>query len=299
MALVSPFPPAITLTAATSTSAGTLPRGTAPLVAALDFVSPDVGWVAFYSPPFSPVGNRCDYDLSRVPVTIARTTDSGRHWTAQLRFTGDSTVFDNGRLWGMEMHFVNGSDGFVYATRDGGRHWSIQYLTLPKRELPRGFISSVGTPLPPSIAGPTTAYLPILVHINRTGAPRTPPPTGTISYVYRYSLARGSLHWVNPRLLPGTDSLTHPMYRQILDARHWWVGSGNTLRRTINAGRSWQTYPLHLPHGLLMTQLVFLDASRGWATATAGFVPGSPACRSILLRTTDAGAHWAPVTVAE
>lgn len=119
----------------------------ASLVAGVDFVSGAIGWVALYSPRISRVGNACDYDLSRTPVTIVRTTDGGRTWTAQLHFTGDSTVFGNVRLWGTWMRFVNARDGFVagpatrnpgtrnrawlYRTRDGGKVW--RKLRLPGR----------------------------------------------------------------------------------------------------------------------------------------------------------------------
>jgi photosystem II stability/assembly factor-like uncharacterized protein len=87
------------------------------------------------------------------------------------------------------------------------------------------------------------------------------------------------------------------MYWQILGPQRWWVGAGNTLRRTVNGGRTWQTYALHLPSAFLMTDLDFVGPNRGWAIATAGFTPGYPTCNSILLRTTDTGVHWTPVAV--
>jgi len=373
-------------------SASSLEQPAASLVADVDFVSGATGWVALYSPRTSHVGNACDYDLSRTPVTIVRTIDGGRHWTAQLHFTGDSTVFGNARLWGMWMRFVNAthgfvsgpatqkqawlyqtrdggkiwrklrlpgipggfigdpftfpsagegwllanvaatmdrswasvfhtvdagthwvkaarfgkgtegatgdlnalvfrdahvgwvtggsnaSPGFVYATSDGGRHWSFQSLGFPK-----GVHEASGTPYPPAIFNASPGFLPV-----EAG-----------EFLYLYTLGPDGTHWVSPRRLPARAVDDRTLYWQLLSPQRWWVGAGNTLRRTVNVGRTWQTYSLHLPPGFVITQLDFVGPNRGWAIATAGFTPGYPTCASILLRTTDAGAHWASVAVGE
>ena len=97
--------------------------------------------MAIYSPQTARFGKICNYDLSQTAVTIAKTIDGGRHWTAQLHFTGDSTVGGgSARLPGVWMHFVNRDVGFVagpatqtqawlYRTRDGGKIW--RKLRLP------------------------------------------------------------------------------------------------------------------------------------------------------------------------
>jgi photosystem II stability/assembly factor-like uncharacterized protein len=248
--------------------------------------------------------------MNNSSANVFHTTDGGSHWTlvaySRLPSTGthgfrtggdkNAIIFRNASV-GWVTAPSPAAPGLVYATTNGGKSWSFQNLAIPKRDLPKGFFSMDGVPYPPTTARPLAAYLPVIVHIDRTGTPRTTPRSGTISYLYLYSLAPDGVHWINPRLLPGTDNLSHPMYWQILDPQRWWVGAGNTLRRTVNGGRTWQTYFLHLPKGFLMTELDFVGPSRGWAIATAGYTPGYPACTSILLRTTDAGAHWTPVAV--
>jgi photosystem II stability/assembly factor-like uncharacterized protein len=248
--------------------------------------------------------------MGQSSANVFHTADGGSHWTrvaySRLPSSGNrgfgtggdknAILFRNASV-GWVTAPSPASPGLVYATVDAGKHWTFQNLTLPMWDLPKGFINSDGTPFPSNLVGPSAAYLPVMVHINRIGGPRTPPPGGTISYLYLYSLAPDGIRWINPRLLPGTDNLVHPMYWQVLGQERWWVGAGNTLRRTVNGGRTWQTYFLHVPPGFVMTRLDFVGPNRGWAIATSGFTPGCPASASILLRTTDAGAHWTFVTV--
>jgi photosystem II stability/assembly factor-like uncharacterized protein len=396
-------------------SADSVPAQSPPLVAGLDFISQTTGWVVLYSPQISHVGNACDYDLSRTPITILKTVDAGRYWTPELHFIGDSSVVENRQLPGVWLHFVNAQDGFVsgpttrkqswlyrtsnggrtwrklplpgmpggfigepfsftsarngwlladvgaamgqssanvfhtsdgglhwvkvahagivghpgnlgsagdkntivfrnrsvgwvtassavgpglvYSTTDGGKQWLFQALSSPRHGLPRDVLSSQGTPYSPVIFGRSSGFLAADVLIDRASSLRPGSAKAEPFHVYLFSLARDGRHWINPRRLPGTDNLTHPMYWQLLDPRRWWVGAGNTLRQTVNGGRSWQTYPLLLPRGFTMTQLDFVGPTHGWAIAMAGAGAGYPACASILLRTTDSGARWKPVTI--
>jgi len=407
---------ALAPTAGNSVVARSAPARTDSLVAAVDFVSPTTGWVVLYSPRISHAGGGCRYDLTRVPVTVLKTVDAGRHWSAQLHFTGTSSVFVRGQLPGMWMHFMNARDGFIsgpstsarsllYRTRDGGTtwralvlpgvpggffgdpfsftsahngwlladvgaamgqssanvfhtidggshwvrvaysrivgrpgnlsaggdknaivfrsatvgwitapssagpgivartsdggmHWAGQVLTLPRHGMSPDTLGSNGDPSPPVIFTRSSGLLTTDVYVERTSSPRTVPANGAPHQVYIYSLNRDGLHWGNPHVLPGTDNLDHPMYWQLLDPQRWWVGAGNTLRRTINAGRTWRTSQLKLPKGYRMTHLDFVGSNRGWALAAAiaGAFPGDPPCASILLHTNDAGVRWTPIT---
>lgn len=272
---------------------------------------------AFLGDPFSFPNASDGWILSDVSAAMGQssanifhTADGGSHWalvaysrlpsagTNGFRTGGDKNaiVFRNASI-GWVTAPSPASPGLVYATTDGGKRWSFQILTLPDRELPNGFINSSGNPSPPSIVSSSRAYLPVMVQIYRAGNTKSPTLGGRASYLYLYSLAHDGVHWIQPRLLPGTDTLAHPMYWQLLSARRWWVGAGNTLRRTVNGGGTWQTFSPRLPKGFVITNLDFIGPNRGWAIATGGYTPGYPVCASILLRTSDAGAHWTRVTV--
>jgi photosystem II stability/assembly factor-like uncharacterized protein len=247
--------------------------------------------------------------MGQSSANVFHTSDGGLHWVkvahagivghpGNLGSAGDKNnlVFRDATVGWVTASSATGP-GLVYSTADGGKRWVLQALTVPRHGVPRDVLGSQGTPYPPVILGRSSGFLAADVFIDRMSSTRRVPTKGEPFHVYLYSLAPDGRHWINPRRLPGTDNFTHPMYWQLLNPRRWWVGAGNTVRRTVNGGRTWQTYPLVLPGGFTMTQLDFVGPNHGWAIAMAGTSPGYPACASILLRTTDSGARWKPVAI--
>ena len=81
-----------------------------------------------------------------------------------------------------------------------------------------------------------------------------------------------------------------------MDANHWWVGAGDHLWISRDAGQTWKDVRLALPTGYTLVNLNSLTADVGYALAISAR-PGYVADASVLLKTTDAGVHWTVVPV--
>lgn len=180
--------------------------------------------------------------------------------------------------------------GYLWLTRDGGRHWSRQQP--PPNSLQRSCqrlkssqrFCLIGLP---TITGADSAVTTYLIRRRksatvafdildsrsqtwRTAAIRQltlPPPAGR---------SRAAL----PLLSTSTSTV-------------WWAASatptGFTVQRTTDSGRTWHTTLAHPPG--LPSALTAISGKRALLTVTTGPAHG----QRKVLATTDGGAHWRPL----
>jgi photosystem II stability/assembly factor-like uncharacterized protein len=161
---------------------------------------------------------------------------------------------------------------------------------------------SAGPPL--AVRGSVPQQPAKIVYFAATGGPNQvlvavgPGPSGGTGAQLLAATAAGTgVRDIGPRVPAGEipDSVF------FLDRRHGWfatyneAGSGETLYRTSDGGRSWQAFraPGHVLAGASTTDAVqFVTATVGWL---ADIEPTGPA--ETLYRTTDGGASWQQVAV--
>lgn len=123
------------------------PSGQHTLLAAADFISPSIGWIVQGTSESYTPGGGCDQGIgsgcNTTTLAVLKTTDGGRNWTQQLRFTATPYLGTNGLPNVILLRFLNSRDGFLsvpteqrhlpsgilYRTRDGGTNW--RRLSLP------------------------------------------------------------------------------------------------------------------------------------------------------------------------
>jgi photosystem II stability/assembly factor-like uncharacterized protein len=262
----------------------------------LTFVDPDNGFL------LADVGAA----MGQSAASVYRTSDGGRHWTrvahvnynsqsAGLSSNGDKDglIFRTTSVGWMTAYSIVGPPP-IWSTFDGGLSWTEENLPIPQGV----YFSGNGAPDPPIFFSSQQGAFPIVVTLVPTpnGQPMTVPAAGYPSALYVYPTSDGGRHWLAPRRLPALGSLTTPLYWQLLDANHWWVGAGDHLWFSRNAGQTWTELGLGLPSGYTPVTLNFRTADVGYALAVSAR-PGSLADASLLLKTTDAGIHWTVVPV--
>jgi photosystem II stability/assembly factor-like uncharacterized protein len=258
------------------------------------FLNPREGW--FVSPDSVPGSDE-----------LFHTTDSGANWILSARIA-TSAGFD---LTQGKLVFQSPSAGWfvpaytgnpliaqtVYRTLDGGRTWQPSTLgPLPV---------TTEQNKPGSVVPVHAAIVDLrffndqdgVIELQSTfcgGVPNGPQCSGYDSYgpMAVYATSDGGATWSGARLIPSAETL------EFIDANHWvesgFVAGGNSLARTSDGGKSWETVnpvfdgvPARDPQRAL--QLIqFVDPSDGLAWIT---------CPAILIRTSDGGSHWAPLSV--
>ena len=234
------------------------------------------------------------------PITLWRTTDGGRSWQRlaasglpQTGFPGQ-WVFVDPLRGGVIFTFPDGSS-FWLATTDGGDSWQVV----------RGPV----TPLP----GTSTRSVILLRHGGRLLAwlqvvpsPPSPngflaPPNGTVGVAAFVSASDdGGQTWDPPRagpygvqsaytsLIPTLDDRGRLL---LLDNRHLWVSEDD--------GATWALRVAQMPAGLQPAW--FFGAPPGGLFATALQMGSADIVTQstplTLIRSTDGGAHWSPVSL--
>jgi photosystem II stability/assembly factor-like uncharacterized protein len=254
--------------------AGTRPAW--PRHAELDWTS-DGGRTWHWTAPAGCCGNvsfvtpRHGYALG--PSQLLSTTDGGATWKPISRSP-----------FGLGMPaFVDARDGVAVAgkgdffrTTDGGGHWTPIRLAGRARgwDLVLSRIATFGRRL----------VVPADRYVQRTDAFR----------LAAYVSADGGATWT-VRLAPrwwvpvvGSDD---PQEFSAVGPTTWFSAARRALLVTEDAGRSWRVVrPVGLPPRWSLGSIAFTSARDGWAI----FLAPAPRARSVLMRTTDGGVHWAP-----
>ena len=287
------------------------------------FLNPSAGWVFSQEPTFT-------------IADLFHTTDDGAHWNLvrvdiKTQFhldlaqgLTDSNGVVNHRLPG-QFTFRDSSTGWfipetgldVYVTRDGGRTWQAQSLSLP-----------VGIQRDQTVSLPAPLFFNdkdgiFTVDVPKPRAPNAPIPYPGTPESYRdqfvYTTSDGGVHWSTPIRVPLSGSSSY-VWMDFIDALHWvgWPNGGG-LMRTSDAGQHWDVTPTYpssrglglppVPHSGLppwgadgTPWFSFLDRSQGWAyvyqSSPSGGRPGNWPGTS-LYWTTDGGLDWTPLSLPE
>jgi photosystem II stability/assembly factor-like uncharacterized protein len=244
--------------------------------------------------------------MGQSAASVYRTSDGGRHWTrvAHVNYNAQSQGLSSGgdkdglifrtNSAGWMTAWSTAGPPLIWSTSDGGLSWTEQNLPTPQGL----YFSGNGAPDRPLFFTSQQGAFPIVVTLVPTpnGQPYSVPAEGYPSALYVYPTSDGGKHWLAPRRLPALGSQNSPLYWDLFDADHWWVGTGNRLWISQDAGQTWKEYGLSLPAGYTPMDLNFVSADVGYAVAISAR-PGYIADASLLLKTTDAGVHWTVVPV--
>ena len=213
---------------------------------------------------------------------IFLTDDGGQNWR----------VVRNGGGEGLsDLHFVDRDHGWavggagVLQTMNGGETWHWVFRSTSEN----GYLSGTAVHFLDTATGWMTSRSSLVVTTD------------------------GGLSWTPMPLPLAKDEHPNLFELTFVDPGHGWVvGENGTILATRDGGATWvrqtqgipapQPRPLHIvrrqngvdtfdlegpPPGLFLTDVHFLDASRGWAI---GFFPVEG--RSVVLRTEDGGTNW-------
>lgn len=262
----------------------------------LTFVDPDNGFLLA----------EVNAAMGQSAASIYRTSDGGRHWTRVahvdygaaskgLSSAGDKDglIFRTSSAGWMTAWSTAGPP-LIWSTFDGGVSWTAENLPVPQDV----YVSGNGAPDRPVFFGQQQGAFPVVVTLvpAPNGQPTTVPADGYPLALYVFPTSDGGSHWLTPRRLPGLGSQNAPPYWQFLDANHWWAGSGDRLWISRDGGQTWKELRLDLPAGYAPSHLNFVTSDIGYALAISPRL-GNLAAGSLLLRTSDAGAHWSVVPV--
>jgi photosystem II stability/assembly factor-like uncharacterized protein len=230
------------------------------------FVDANDGWAA---------GGSNDWLNSTASAVVVHTSDGGATWTPQttgiagLSYDLTGVTFVNvdqgwavgGRDWG------DVSSGVVLHTTDGGLSWVPQTLPVSDVELNDvAFVDTLHGWAVGEVVGETGTNVTVILGTHDGGATWTeqlsymPPVGGNTSDGTLTSVA-------------------------CIDAKHVVaVGSGNgqtEIFRTVNGGAMWTRLVQPASWGLDLRDVVFTDATHGWAVAG-----------NTVIATRDGGASW-------
>ncbi|WP_438433434.1 WD40/YVTN/BNR-like repeat-containing protein [Gorillibacterium sp. sgz500922] len=232
--------------------------------------------------------------------TLFVTADGGRTWTKRTEAPlGTNQGVKTGKLplgghasygigyrdaqHGWAPYQVPDDKLHLYATADGGTTWKEQPLAAPAH--------TDGYP-PQLLDAPVffgkdrqTGYMPA---VSRTES--------TLKYGGFFT-ADGGSHWQYRPFELGALSVQEEQKPPFfLDADKGWLLNRNTLYRTVDGGRTWKTLPKdellakQLASKPRLIRLQFATDSIGWM-----LLGDTGQKRSVLLKTTDGGAHWTAV----
>ena len=197
--------------------------GSVPTECRLDFVDLRHGWCASIN---GAAGSET--------VQLARTVDGGVSWKqvsrtglsdkdstpGALPFGCDKTIAFTSPTAGWAAQFCNGGEPRLYASTDGGAHWTaLAAVPLPKEVLP-----SAGIGLSP----PARSGSRLVVSVNVGGLPHGATLIATS--------ADGGRSWRTQRI-PGP---LRYWTVDLIDVRHWIAGDGTAVAATADGGRHWR-----------------------------------------------------------
>jgi photosystem II stability/assembly factor-like uncharacterized protein len=225
------------------------------------FVSADEGWLLATSPAASPCTSQ--------QFTLWKTTDGARTWT-RLDARGISDARCKGAV-----QFSGPSAGFlpvwdenaapaIYRTSDGGATWSLS-SPLPD---PPGFTTrGGGMTLRPGVIGNFGNTL----LVSAVASPQ-------FSTYHAFRSTDGGATWSH--VTAGPESGVPIVF--VTPTRWLQIILPSASRETTDGGATWHSFASDYQQAApVPPQIVFGDASTGYATVRGGFA-----------RTTDGGAHW-------
>lgn len=212
------------------------------------------------------------------PSQLLSTTDGGAIWRPISRppFGLGTPTFVDAR---------NGvavaAKGDFFRTTDGGRHWTL--IQLPGRPVDPSFQSVL-----PQMAAFGRR---LIVPTERSVA------SGSEADEFRlvvYASADAGATWTGrqaPRRWVPLIGSEDPQEFSAVSPAVWFAAARRTLLVSRDAGRHWRILrPDDLPSGWSIGPIAFTTPRDGWAI----FLAPAPGARSLLMRTTDGGVHWAP-----
>ncbi len=238
--------------------------------------------------------------LNTTARSVQHTVDGGAHWTTVATIQADLlgaqlTFRDSHNGWivtSQESGYVVDASGqrtlagvekySLYVTHDGGRTWARQDLPAPA-DAAASDMRLLETPL---FFNSEDGVLPVAVMPNAASVRPTPGQTMTqLNKAYVLQTHDGGLHWGNLVETPGAVPDGEVFF---FDARHWLTADGASIRETFDAGKTWTAPRQVLANGLSLSLSYwnYINQSVIWAQV------GS----SMLVRSTDRGAHWTAVT---
>jgi photosystem II stability/assembly factor-like uncharacterized protein len=253
--------------------------------------------------------------LGSESVSVFRSTNGGAGWqrvactATQLPIPGAGACpFGSGLKFGGRedsLTFANASHGWItvnntegrpwlYVTSNGGAHWSIQRLPLPRGVLPAAPAAGRNVFVQyqrPVVFGQTVA-LPVAV---TTCVQEAGPSTSCRSALYALLSFDAGRSWTGSRSIPSDIMGPGAGPLQLGSAKDWWSVAVPHLWVTNDAGLVWRSIGLFVPGDRKLLQFQFVSPEDGWALA--GQVdPTEPYARNVvLLRTTDGGVIWTQV----
>ena len=261
-------------------------------VAQLYFVDAREGWVISYlneaTPGFAGVFHTTDGGLTWIQTArldvnqVFSYGQRGGSLQGSLMFRDSSTGwFDGATYSGTDIPIV---EPHLYATRDGGRSWSVQILpTTPAISLN----SSNASISLPQFYNPLQGILVVTKFGGSGGSGGSGGPV--LQGLYFYSTVDGGAHWTSPQALVLPGGVTFLRTLKVIDAGHWFILSDSAgIASTTDGAKHWTTigdWPRADEH---VFAIDFQDAETGWAEVIgAGTHP-----TLAIYRTTDGGAHW-------
>jgi photosystem II stability/assembly factor-like uncharacterized protein len=174
--------------------------------------------------------------------------------------------------------------GGLYRTTDSGRHWRRVRLTAPPgyrsqaatAGVPRFFESRVGV-VPVRFRDRKHAQH-LVVYLTRDGGNTWSPRPAPVDADLR------AQSWGIPEALPFSAAT----------ADSWFLFVGRRLFWTRDAGRSWSITRTVAPKAPRVWDVYFTSPLDGWAIFAP--VETGPRAGSALVKTTDGGRHWTPLT---
>ena len=237
--------------------------------------------------------------LELAPMVVQHTIDGGDHWTtvgtipagatlaSNLTFTDRQTGWltaneSDSNAWdanGKPIPFT-APTALLWITRDGGQTWAPIDLPLPAEAAANEV----------RLEAPVFFGRDGLLEFEVTGPPPTfrpdpsQPPTTTWMHSYMLQSHDGGRHWGELEHTPGGLQQGGALF---FDARHWLLSQGPDIKETLDAGKTWTTRQV-LASGLEFNFAPwnYIDAKTIWSQVGA----------SMLVRSTDGGAHWTAVT---
>lgn len=264
-----------------------LPAGAFGVLSRAAFADSDRGWVVGW------LGE------------VLSTTDGGAHWIRQPAITlpppdpgmppnvnpglNDVTCLDSLHVWSLG-HGGQPQRSWLFATSDGGAHWTTQSLGADRSfygaaftDEKRGFVvGAQGQAFGGTIFGTSDSG----AHWAQVASADAPLLAVSFSdslhgwavgqYGVIMATKDGGANWVRQ-----TGETVDFNDVQFADPEHGWaVGRNGAIFATTNGGASWE--PQSSGTTLALEAASFVDERHGWAVGIDG----------VVLRTADGGAHW-------